>query len=306
MLNVLDVVLRDLFLSRIAQLTDESQVGFDPPDDTWRAHVATLSVGGNPANALNVYLVDLVENRKLRSNERIRTVNESVVFEQPAPALADCHYLVSAWSPATATPAVAPTLDEHALLYEALATLEQNAPINPSRVYPPGSAPLAAIPELIRDRDLPTAVGHEGFPKLPEFWGTMGTNHRWKPAIHVVVTLPVALLAAAAGPIVTTRITEYRVSGVPGSAETWIQIGGTVVDASVAPAVPVAGAWVQIELAAGGLAQDTRTNALGRYSFGWLRSGSYLLRYRAEGFAVPPPRAVDVPSLTGEYDLEFP
>lgn len=305
MLNILDVLLRDLFLTTVPQLTSDTQISFEPPDDTWRSTVATLSVNGNPANALNAYLVDVVENRKLRTNERVRTVEQGIVVDHPAPARADCHYLISAWSPATVTPATAPSMDEHALLYEALAVLEQSMPINASRIYAPGSAALAAVPELIRDAELPAAIDHEGFPKLAEFWGTMGPNHRWKPAIHLTVTLPIQLLTEFAGPMVTTRLTEYRISGVPESGETWIQIGGTVLDASVAPPQAVAGASVQIEAAAGGEVQSTRTNSLGRYTFGWLHRGTYLLRYQAEGFAVPASRQVDVPSPTGEYDLEF-
>jgi hypothetical protein len=306
MLNVLDALLRDLFLATIDQLSSDSQISFEPPDDTWRSTVATLSVNGNPANALNVYLVDLVENRKLRTNERVRTIEEGLVVEHPAPARADCHYLISAWSPATATPATTPSIDEHALLYEALAAIEQNAPINPSRIYPPGSAALAAVPELIRESDLPTAVGHEGFPKLAEFWGTMGPNHRWKPAVDLTVTVPVQLLVQVAGPMVTTRLTEYRISGVAESGEVWIQIGGTVLDASVVPGRPVSNAWVEIVPVAGGRAQSMRTNGLGRFTFGWLQPGPHELRYQAEGFTIPPPRQVDVPSPTGEYDLEFP
>jgi hypothetical protein len=304
-LQVLDALIRDLFLTTVAQLTSDTQIGFEPPDDTWRSLVATLSVNGNPANALNVYLIDVVENRKLRSNERVRTVEDGIAIDQPAPARADCHYLISAWSPATATPATSPTLDEHALLYEAFAALEQNEPLNPSRVYPPGSVALALVPELIREADLPTKIDHEGFAKLAEFWGTMGPNHRWKPAIHLVVTLPIQLLTEIAGPMVTTRITQYRITGLPESAETWCQIGGSVLDVSVAPPQPVGNAWVQIEAAAGGQTQATRTNGIGRYTFGWLHPGGYVLSYRATGFAVPPPRLVDVPSPTGEYDLEF-
>ena len=305
MIDVLDGLLRDLFIAGISQITDDSQVGFQPPDDAWRTHVASLSVGGMPANALNVYLVDVVQNRKLRSTERVRTVTDGWASEQPSPARADCHYLISAWSPATATPATTPAFDEHALLYEALAVLEQSAPLNPSRVYPPGSIPLAAVPALIRDSDLPTQVAEEAFPKLPEFWGTMGANHRWKPAIHAVITLPVQLLASVSGPIVTTRITEYRLAGLPGSAETWIQIGGTLLDTTVAPPAPIPGAWVAIETAGGSAEQTTRTDAAGRYTFGRLRQGSYTLRCRATGFADPAPRVIDVPSPTGEYDMEF-
>lgn len=305
MINVLDAVLRDFLLMHVAQLVDESQIGFEPPDDVWRSGVASLSVGGSPANALNVYLVDVVENRKLRANERTSIVDEGVVTLMPAPARVDCHYLISAWSPATATPAASPAMDEHALLYEVLAALEQNLPINPSRVYPPGSAAVAAIDELIRMSDLPSFVGSESFAKLPEFWGTMGVNNRWKPVLHLVVTLPVRLLHQVAGPMVTTRITQYRTTGAAASAETWVQIGGRVMDATVSPPRPLADAWVQIQASGGGLPLETVTGNLGRFSFAHLRPGAYVLRCRARGFTEPPPRNIDVPSPSGEYDLEL-
>ena len=157
----------------------------------------------------------------------------------------------------------------------------------------------------MREAELSTDVAHESFAKLAEFWGTMGTNFRWKPAIHiVVVTLPVQQEAAISGPMVTTRITEYRVSGRPESAETWIQVGGHVLDATATPPRPLENAWVQIERA-GESPQSTRTNALGRFTFGHLRRGEYTLSARATGFAGNPARTLEVPSPSGEYDLEF-
>jgi hypothetical protein len=42
------------------------QMGFRPPDTQWVQEVKNIQL-----NALNVYLVDLRENRKLRSNERV-------------------------------------------------------------------------------------------------------------------------------------------------------------------------------------------------------------------------------------------
>ncbi|MBK9052308.1 MAG: hypothetical protein IPL78_15805 [Chloroflexi bacterium] len=66
----------------------------------------------------------------------------------------------------------------------------------------------------------------EGFAKLAEFWGTMGISQRWKPGIHLIVTIPVLLLTEFAGPMVTTRITEYRRTGQPETADIWIQIAG--------------------------------------------------------------------------------
>ena len=79
MIDHLDNVLRTLFLTRVPGLTSETQVRFDPPDENWRNIVATLTVNGDPVNALNVYLVDLRENRDLRANERVRSVAEGIV-----------------------------------------------------------------------------------------------------------------------------------------------------------------------------------------------------------------------------------
>lgn len=284
----------------------EEQVRFQPPDDEWRTHVSNLQ-----RPALNIYLVDLRENRKLRSNARIRTVENGLASEQQAPGRVDCHYLITAWSPAVPSPAVEPAMDEHTLLYEVTGVMVNNAPLNPSRLYPPDSVALETVPLLIRDCDLPTEIlPVEGFPKLAEFWGAMGANHRWKPAVYLVVTLPVALPTQIAGPLVTTRITEYRRTGRPETAETLIQIGGHVLDAinpdpDTGIPVPVLGAWVRLETTDGRPLQTTETNALGRFTFNSLPPGQFQLNWRAEGLPIPTPRLIDVPSPTGEYDLTF-
>ena len=100
MIDVLDNLIRTLFLTRVPGITSETQVRFEPPDENWRNTVATLTVNGDPANALNVYLVDLRDNRELRANERVRKIENGIVSDEPAPARVDCHYLVTAWSPA--------------------------------------------------------------------------------------------------------------------------------------------------------------------------------------------------------------
>lgn len=301
MINHLDNLLRHLFLSRIAGLTEDTQVGFQPPDDAWRQHVSGLA-----KEALSVYLADVRENRKLRSNARARRSENGWVQEDPAPARIDCHYLVTAWSATQQGQATEPTLDEHGLLYQVTAVLMNYAPLNPSSSYPEGSAALAAWGEF-GSQDLPTQVlPVEGFPKLPEFWGTMGVNHRWKPAVYLVVTLPVAHRTQVAGPMVTTSITEYRQRGKPEMAEVWIQIGGHVLDARQDPPVPVPKAWVQLEREGGGPLKTTETDDLGRFAFSELQPGRYRLNWRAEGFPAPAaPRVIDVPSNTGEYDLKF-
>lgn len=229
MIDLLDNLMRQLLIEQIADLIDDTQVLFQPPDQDWRTYVSNLTVGGNPVNALNIYLADLRENRRLRSNERVRTFENGVANDEPAPARVDCHYLISAWSPAVPAPAIEPTRDEHALLYQAIAVLMQHSPFNPARILPAGSAALNAWPAPFRDVELPMVVlPVEGFNKLAEFWSGMGQGSLWRPAIYIVVTIPVALLTEVAGPLVTTRITKYLITGHPETEETWVQIGGHV------------------------------------------------------------------------------
>ncbi len=306
MIPHLNNLLRDLFLTeQVPDLTDEGQIRFQPPDEDWRGNVGRLQ-----SIALNIYLVDLRENRKLRSNERKRSIDNGIVSEEPAPMRIDCHYLITAWSSADVTPAIEPTLDEHALLYQITAVLKNNEPLNPSRIYPPDSVALNAVPALIREADLPTAVlPAEGFPKLAEFWGAMGANHRWKPAVYLVVTLPVAFDTEIAGPMVTTRITEYRQTGHPGTADVWIQIGGHVLDATNLQdedekPLPVVDAWVELLNRDDERLQLTQTNAQGRFTFGELRPAKYRLRTEGTGQGKLA-RDIDVPSSTGEYDLKY-
>jgi hypothetical protein len=314
MIDHLDNLLRHLFMMRVTSLRPkpedpplspnnvlEEQVRFQPPDDVWRQHVSGLGI----RNALNVYLVDLRENRKLRSNERVRTFDNGFFNETPAPRRLDCHYLITAWSPATPTEAVEPTPDEQALLYEVIAVLMNHEPLVARQVFEPDPLP-SGFPQTIADVEIPVSIlPVEGFPKYAEFWGTMGANHRWKPAVYLVVTLPVLFPTQEVGAMVTTRITEYRQRGRPDTAEVWIEIGGRVLDATVDPPFPLAGAWVQLETTGGEALQTTKTNALGRYSFGRLLPGLYQLRWRAGAHPEPVPRSIGVPSPTGEYDLRF-
>lgn len=312
MLDLLDELLRKILMDGVAGLKAvpipsapqppviKDQIGFGPPSDQWSKDVKNLHL-----NALNIYLVDLRENRKLRTNERDRKFDNGMVYADPAPTRLDCHYLISAWSPTDISPLTEPTLDEHHLLYEVEAVLMNAAPFNPSRVYPANSAPLNAWPLRFRDVDLPAVITPtEGFPKLAEFWGTMGPGHRWKPVVYLVVTIPVELLREIAGPMVTTRITEYRQTGKSETAEVWIQIGGQVWDTQVTPPGPpvlVATAWVQLETIAGKMLQTTETDNDGRFTFSNLRSGQYQLHVRAIGKDAITP--IEVPSPTGEYDV---
>ncbi|MFC1475875.1 Pvc16 family protein [Candidatus Zixiibacteriota bacterium] len=313
MLTHLDNLIRQLLLAEVAELTHETQVRFQPPDDDWRSVVANPE-GESPEIAVNVYLADLRENRKLRSNARENSYENKTgnILAEPAPARLDCHYLISVWSPA-ARPQFEPTLEEHALLYKITEVLMRQGPFNPSRIYPAGSAALNAWPEPFRDVELPAVVAPaEGFNKLAEFWSGMGTNSRWKPALYLIVTLPVALVTEVAGPMVTTRITEYRMLGTSATAEVFCEIGGRVLDTTHplpnGDPAPVVGAWVQLQTEDGAPLQTTTTTEkepAGRFTFVYLRPGKYRLQWRADGFAERPPSIIEIPSPSGEYDLKF-
>ena len=224
MIDDFNTILRALLKSQVAGLhpATDPQIGFVPPDADWRGQVKTLA-----RKAINAYLVDVRENRKLRSNERRRTEENGVWTEEPPPHRVDCHYLITAWSPAHPFNHQAQQ-DEHEILSEVLAVLLEYDPLKPSSV--PGFV-KGAIPDAIWNADLPTqVVPAEGFPKLAEFWGTMGAGYRWKPALYLIVTLPVVPPTREIGGMVTTCITRYLPSKGSDQAEVWIQIGGARCD----------------------------------------------------------------------------
>src|SRR6185295_4228220 len=136
-----DDLLRALFETRIPLLAAtgpvaKEQIGFGPPNSEWRGQVQNLG----DARALNVYLVDLRDNRRLRSSERRSTVEPGGrVVRRRAPARLDCHYLVTAWSNATEDQDKTP--EEHRLLHEVVTALVNAEPLVAADVFAPGSLP---------------------------------------------------------------------------------------------------------------------------------------------------------------------
>lgn len=313
MIGYLDELLRDLFVGAIDEIGDEMQVRFAPPDDEWITYVNGLTSNGQPVNALNVYLIEVRENRKLRSNQVARAVGDGFVSESFAPMRLDCHYLITAWSPADASPAVEPQVDEHILLYNVAAVLANHQPLIPTEVYPSGLP--AGFPDAITDAELPIEfVPVEGFSKYAEFWGTMGASKSWRPAVQLVVTLPIVYEPHKPVPFVTTRLSSFRIGD--RDAGTTMRIGGYVRDAtSPGPdgtPVPLAGVWVELETLSGERLQLTRSNEVGQFEIGELRAGNAADEtpdtYRLRAHAVGHPeitRELQFPSASGEYDLLF-
>ena len=305
MIDHLDTLLHRLFRNSIAELTADTQVRFQPPDEDWRSLVPGITDGaGNPGNSLNVYLIDLRENRKLRSNERERMVQGTDIFEVPPVRRVDCHYLISAWSPVTVSIAIDPTMDEHALLAEAARVLGAHDELDPVAIYGLSSPPQAP-PAPIADERFPlTLLPVEGFPKYAEFWGTMGEKNRWKPCIHTVITVALKERPVRAGPMVTTTFTRTLVRGRPATENTRFHIGGTVYDNAVPPR-PVPLAWVELLTMANVRERFTRADAQGRFVFDDVTEDDWQLRASAAPLGVSPLRAIAVPEPTGNYDIPF-
>lgn len=302
MIHYLDNLLHRLFLNRISELTDEGQVRFQPPDEDWRTLVSSIG-----ANSLNVYLADLRENRKLRTNERNRMppVGQDI-FEVPPPRRVDCHYLISAWSPVSVTLSTDPTLEEHALLAEAARVLGEHDELDPVTIYAASTPPEDPPPAIADDRFPITLLPVEGFPKLAEFWGTMGDKHRWKPCVYAVITVALKETRMRAGPMVTTTLIDSGVIGEASTANTLIQFGGTVRASGLADAPPVTGAWVELlnPAPASVRRQLVRTDSNGRFLFVQVAPGSYQLKVSATGLGhitIP----IEVPSTTDRYDVHF-
>jgi hypothetical protein len=287
-IDYLEDLLSQLLTTRVPALP-ATQLSFNPPNKDWRNLAHSL-----PGTALNVYLVELYEDRERRSNERFRTTN-GVIHERRAPARLNCRYLLSAWSPAQANALTDPAREEAVLLYEVTRVLMEASPLDAREIYAPNPVP-AGFPDDMLDPPLPTVVAPaEPFPKLPDFWMRMDTV--WKPVVDLIVTMPVAHAERLAGPPVTTLFGEFGTPEHP-ALEELVAIGGVV--RLKTSHVPVQGAWVRLVE----LNRTATSNAAGQFVFTGIRRGAYTLEAGAVSHAtVASP--IDVPSLSGVYDLEL-
>jgi hypothetical protein len=288
-IDYLDGLLSELFTTRVPGLTP-AQISFNAPDQDWRNLIL-----GMPTIALNVYLVELYQDLERRSNETFSTTVGGIVQRRRAPERLHCRYLISAWSPAKANPLTDPAIEEAVLLYQVAQVLVDNTPLDATAIYAPGPLP-PGFPDDMLEPTLPAVVApSEPFPKLADFWMRMDTI--WKPVIDLIVTMPVAYATRPVGPPVTTLFGEYGTILHP-ALEELVAIGGVV---RLTPSLdPVPGAWVRLVE----LNRSATSNAAGQFVFTGIRRGSYTLEAGAVAHATVT-RAIDVPSLSGEYDLHL-
>lgn len=224
MLRLFTELLQDFL---IRQIVPANRVFVDPPD---RDFVRTLP---RPGQSVNVYLADIRENRKLRTNERQRKLHDNgTITESLFPSWIDAHYLISVWDPSTNPGDRQRPLREQQVMSKISAALLAGDPLTPAEVYAkPTDAELDALgigagsaaealaiqarkrkleawPVEFRLPGLPFQVlPPEGFAKLSEFWTTMGQGSVWRPVVYLVASVPVLVVPTFVAPIVTTLTT---------------------------------------------------------------------------------------------------
>lgn len=251
---------------------------FTIPDEDWQAKVKA-----GTAFRLNIYLYEMRENRDFRRAawDNVELADRSVALSQP-PAYIDCHYLISAWSPAEDSEMTSPILDEHQVLSEAMRVLLRNPDVVPSAVGVVGGG------QVFQNAHVYLNVAPPEPPRvLNDFWSTMKLP--WRPAVMLVVTAPLDLLRdSGPSPVVMTLIQRYAVIG-GAQIEEWIEIGGLVLKA--AGQSPIAGATVtRLDNN-----EQVTTDAQGRFVFTGIQRGVHTFRASATGMTTVQ-RDIDVPA----------
>lgn len=187
--------MEELLRKKVPLPSTDYDISFDIPTKEWEKKIPVSK------QIVNLYLYDIKENRELRTNEwHVNRNPDGTIDQKKPPVRIDLSYMITAWSTADTEQ----TVDEHRLLSMILTTLFKYPSI-PSDVL---QEDLAIIDPPI---EIPTLVAQpDGFKDQGQgqFWNAV--DQFWKPGINYVVTIPLDLQEKITGPMVTTRIAEYR------------------------------------------------------------------------------------------------
>jgi hypothetical protein len=288
MIDLLDTVLKkmldDTAMAPAFQTLLDADVSFVTPEAGYTPQLL---------DTVNLFLYEARENRELRDPVPIVETRNGLSVRKRPPLRVDCSYMVTAWSKKSGVDKVAA---EHRLLSLAFNWLSRFPTIPERYLRVPNSNPVQYVlpgqvfppPTMVAQLDAAKNVG--------EFWNALGIPPR--PYFNLVVTIVMDLAQEVEGAIVTTVTSRYFTQD-PASADEFLIVGGTVRDAAKRP---VADAWVRLEPA--GLTQTT--DAAGHFVFGSLAAGTGMtLKARALGHTDITRQNVEIPSATGEYDLQF-
>jgi hypothetical protein len=302
-------------------------ISFDAPDSHFR-NTLLLKQG----TVLNVFLVDIRENRLLRTGDHVK-FNGPERYVAQVPARLDCHYLMTAWSAAGQTGQDGENVvAEHRLLYSGAAALIRHNPIVARKIFGGIPTDLDALNDndpnwlstvtandtdttlsdfysldpILRDSELAIDVlPPEGYHRIGEFWGLMGATAIWHPSAYFIVTIPIERHRTASGPPIRSIGTIYDRS-TPASTETLYLIGGTVSSAkgNPIPRVPATMSRQEVDPITGttrSFVETTLTDMQGRFTFAEVPAGTVQLSSQGKTSDVNVP-----PKSLGEYDVTAP
>lgn len=247
MITDLDETLKQLLIKEMPITNNDVEIMFDLPKREWAAKLSKPTI--------NLYLYDIRENTELRRNEWIVERDDNGrATKKKAPARIDLAYLVTAWTSTVE--------DEHRLLWRALWALFRN-PVLPEEILQ-GDLKGTTVP-------IPAVIAQpDKMPNMADLWGVL--DNELKPAIHLVVTLPLDLARVITGPLVLTKRIKVE-QGLTGQGpfQEITQIAGTVRDDQ---GRPIAGARVSLQ----STGITTITDAAGRFTFPNVPSGEQVLK----------------------------
>lgn len=235
---------------------------------------------------VNLFLYETKENRELRDPAPSIRQQNTLSTRRRSPLRVDCAYMVTAWTKGqTKNDIVTAT---HRLLGQAFNWLSRFPVIPEQYLLDAGmTGQVFAPPTMVAQMDGAKSAG--------EFWHALGIPPR--PYFNLVVTITMDLDQQIEDSIVTTISSNYN-AGQPAAGEEHLIIGGTVRDTA---GKPVSDTWVRLEP----LNMTQVTDATGHFIFeNVMRRGGLTLRARASGYPEAI-RDIEIPSVTGEYDLKF-
>jgi hypothetical protein len=285
MIKKLDMALKRLLEDKAEPDSDlaGAKISFALPDEEWRGKGQELE--------LNMYLYDIREDRKLRSNERrVRRDQDGIVdLMEPLPRVS-CAYVITAWNKSGVTNNEDREYQEHRLLSQVLRVLLKYSKLPEDYWVASQSGEEPPLPMV--------SAQAGGLVEPGEFWSALNTAVR--PSIHCIVTLTLDSQDwQSAGPMVVTQIMAYEQKNKPGTRRQVARIGGRVTDRSSAR-LSVPGVEVSIP----DLGKTAMTDSNGYYtirgihidnmegsvllSFYCSSTGTYSRRFRRRVPASPP------------------
>jgi len=270
MISDLDETLRQLLIDDIPIKNGEVDIKFDLPNRAWTAKLSRPT--------LNLYLYDMRENVDLRDTDWIIERNASgVATKRMPPRRMNLSYIITAWA--------ADVQDEHRLLTRVLRALFQYKLV-PEESFQ-GQLEGETLPLYIRVSDPDT------MPDAFELWTVL--DNELRPAVNLVITLPIDPAITLTGPLVRTKIIRTHALHRPEETmESFLQIAGLVLQKGTQDGVP--GAAVRIQDT--GLAAVTDDD--GRFTFSGISAGEYRLIVQIDG--TEKERDIVIPGT--DYDIE--